>query len=168
MCERRKVARRAQAALLRHDRVDAAIEEGQQAIDEERPAAAVTERKRVGPQQQHGPDDLARERRADAGRVAHQEVRLEATGLFGRDGRRREVAETGRHAIDHGAGVDQLLDDIARVLHPAAGHVVEPGADPEPRDGLDIRDRKIRARQDDGVGHDAEDSRLCSPPCSTS
>ena len=39
-------------------------EEVEQPVDEQRPAAAVAERERVRPEQQHRPDDLARERRA--------------------------------------------------------------------------------------------------------
>ena len=77
MGERREVARRADGALLRHDRVDAALEERQQPVDDDRAAAAVAERERVRPEQQHRPDDLHGQRRADARRVAHQEVLLE-------------------------------------------------------------------------------------------
>ena len=57
------------------------LEEVEQPVDEQRPAAAVAERERVRPQQEHRPDDLARERRADARRVAHQEVLLEPLGV---------------------------------------------------------------------------------------
>ena len=62
--QRREVAGRPDAPLLRHDRVDPEAQEVEQAVHEERPAAAVAERERVGPQQQHRPDDLARERRS--------------------------------------------------------------------------------------------------------
>ncbi len=79
--ERREIARRPDAPLLRDDRVDPQAKEVEQPVDEQRPAAAVAERERVGPQQQHRPDDLARERRPDAGRVAHQEVLLEAPSV---------------------------------------------------------------------------------------
>jgi hypothetical protein len=41
--ERREVARRADGALLWHHGMDAAIEEGEQPVDDDRPAAAVTE-----------------------------------------------------------------------------------------------------------------------------
>ena len=59
MGERRQVAGRTEAPLLRHDRVDALFEERQQPIDQQRPAAAVPERQRVRAQEQHRPDDLA-------------------------------------------------------------------------------------------------------------
>ena len=76
-----------------HDRVDARLEQRADRVDEQRPAARVAERERVGPQQQHRADDLARERRADARRVRDEQVLLEAGGVLGRDERRREVAE---------------------------------------------------------------------------
>ena len=79
--ERREVARRADAPLLGHDRVDARGEEVEKPVDEQRPAAAVAEGERVRPEQEHRPDDLARERRPDARRVAHQEVLLEPAGV---------------------------------------------------------------------------------------
>ena len=87
--ERREITRRADAALLRHDRMDAPAEQLEQAIDDERPAAAVAERQGVRAQDEHRPDDLARERRPDAGRVTHQQIRLEPAGLGRRDRGRR-------------------------------------------------------------------------------
>ena len=63
MRERREVAGGADAPLLGHDRMDAQAQEVEEAIDEQRPAAAVTQCERVGPQQEHRPDDLAWERR---------------------------------------------------------------------------------------------------------
>ena len=85
--QRREVARGADAALLGHDRVDAELEDGEEPVDDQRPAAAVTQRERVGAQQEHRADDLARERRPDAGRVAHQQV-VAGARPTGRDRRR--------------------------------------------------------------------------------
>ena len=121
MGERRQVARRADAALLGHDRVDPQPQEVEQPVDDERPAAAVAEGQRVGPQQEHRPDDLAREGRADAGGVADQEVLLEPPGVGRLDEGRGQVAEAGRHAVHHGALGDERLDDVARLLHRARG-----------------------------------------------
>ncbi len=128
----------------------------------------MAEGQRVGPQQQHRPHDLRRERRPDPGGVAHQEVLLELPRLSRLDERSREVAEPGRDAIDDRALGDEGVDDVARLLHPPARRLVELDPGPVASDRLDVRDRKVRARQDDGVGHDAEDSPLCSRPCSTS
>ena len=108
------------------------------------PSASVFARR-----SEHRPDDLARERRPDAGRVAHQQVLLEPAGLGGRDRGRREVAEPGRHAVDDGALGDQRLDDVARLLHPLAGVDVERGVGAVAGDRLDVGDRQVGAGQDD-------------------
>ena len=118
--ERREVAGRPDAPLLRHDRMDAVRQQRQDGVDDRRPTTAVAQGQGVRPQEQHRADDLARERRADAGRVAHQQVLLELTGLGWVDVRRGEVAEPGRHAVDDGAFRDKRLDDVAGFLHPLA------------------------------------------------
>ena len=167
--ERRQVTGRTQAPLFGHDRVDPGGQHGQQPIDDERPATAVPQGERVGPEQQHRPDDLARERRPDAGGVAHQEVLLELPRLGRLDERGREVAEAGRHAVHDGTLGDERLDDVTRLLHPLPRARVELDRRAAAGDGLHVGDREVRAGQDDlRFGHVAEDSRLCSRPCSTS
>ena len=170
--QRRQVARRAEAALLRDDRVDPRGEERQQPVHEQRPAAAVAEGERVRAEQQHGPDDLARERRSDPGRVAHQEVFLELARLLGLDERRREITETGRDAVDDGPLGDECLDDVACLLHALPRVGIERDRGTMTGHGLDVGHGQVRTGQDDlgdlWFGHVAEDSRLCSRPCSTS
>src|SRR3954467_8716705 len=100
--------------------MDTEAEEVEQAVDEQWPAAAVAEREGVGTEQQHRPDDLARERRADAGRVAHQQVPLEAFGVGWLDRRGSERAEPRRDPIDDRALGHERLDEVARLLHPRA------------------------------------------------
>jgi hypothetical protein len=168
MCERREIARGPEAPLFGHDRVDTVRQHLEQPVDEQRPAPAVPQRQRVRAEQEHRAYDLARERRPDPGGVAHQEVLLEPRGLVRFDDRRGQVAEAGGHAIHDLPLGDEGLDDVARFLHPAAGVVIETRWRVAPRDRLHVVDRQVRARQDDGFGHGAEDSPLCSPPCSTS
>ena len=84
----------------------------------------------------------------DAGRVAHQQVLLELAGLRAVDERGREIAEAGRHAVDHGVLRDQALDDVARLLHPLARVDVERGRRAVPGDRFDIGDGQVRAGQD--------------------
>ena len=98
----------------------------------------------------------------------------------GRDERGREVAEAGRDAVDDLARRDEPLDDVARLLHPLAGMDVEGGAGAVARDRLDVGDGQVGAGQHDevaraadggslrdevGVGHRCEDSRLSSAAC---
>ena len=66
--ERRQVARRAERALLGHDRMDPGRQHLEQALDHDRPAAAVAQGQGVRPEEEHRPDDLGRERRPDAPR----------------------------------------------------------------------------------------------------
>ena len=105
--------------------------------------------------------------------------------VAGRDERRREVAEAGRHPVHDLALGDQRLDHVARFLHPVARVGVERRACPVPGDRLDVGDRQVGAGEDDevatavvgalgdevGLGHRAEDSRLSSrshrPPAPT-
>ena len=69
----------------------------------------------------------------------------------GRDGRRGQVAEPGRDAVDDLAAGDEPLDDVARLLHPLAGVDVERGAGAVAGDGLDVGDGQVGAGQDDEV-----------------
>ena len=176
--ERREVAGRADAPLLRHDRVDPERQELADPVHEQRPAPGVAERERVRAQQQHRPHDLARERAPDAGGVRGDEVLLEPGGVLGRDERRGEVAEarsSPRRPPRPGATSVSMTSRASCMRSrawtsratraPCAGH------------RLDVGDRQVGAGQDDevarsgagvvggsevGVGHRAEDSQLSS------
>ena len=166
--ERREVARRADAALLRHDRVDAPAQHLQEPIHEQRPAAAVAEGQRVGPQEQHRAHHLAREGRPDACRVAHQQVLLEPAGLGRWDRGRGKGAEARRHAVDDGPLRDERLDDVAGLLHPLASVDVERDLRVVAGDRLDVRDGQVGAGQDHDPGHatvrvEVRDLRLAHP-----
>ena len=174
--ERREVAGCPDAALFRHDRVDAVRQVREEPVDDQRPAAAVAQRERVGPQQEHRADDLARKGRPDARRVAHQQPALELARALWVHERRREVPEAGRHPVHHGTLGDEGLDDVARLLHPLTRVDIEGDRCAAAGDGLDVGDRQVRAGQDHRVGpatvrvevrdlrltHRAEDSRLSS------
>ena len=88
------------------------------------------ERQRVRPQQEHRPDDLARERPARRPPRGSSGGSPGARRVLGRDERRREVAEAGRHAVDDLARGDEGVDDVARLLHPLARVDVERGRGP--------------------------------------
>jgi hypothetical protein len=132
----------------------------EQAIDHDRPATAVAQSESVRPEQEHRPDDLDREGRADSGGVAHQQVLLESGGIGRGDEGGRQVAEPRGHAIDHLARCDQALDHVAGFLDAPTGVAVEldPGA--VTGNSLDIGDRQVRPGEDDGLGHDVDGSRL--------
>ena len=68
--QRRQVARRAQAAARRHDRVDRGVEHRDQQLDDLGADAGQPDGQGVGAQQEHGPHHLVGQRLADAGGVA--------------------------------------------------------------------------------------------------
>jgi hypothetical protein len=75
--QRREVAARAHAPLLRHHRVHAGGEHREQQLGERGPRARVAAGEHVGAQEHHRPHLARRERRPDAGRVAPHEVALQ-------------------------------------------------------------------------------------------
>ena len=79
--QRREVARRADGPLRRHHRVDPRPEEVQEPLGNDRARPGEPEREGVRPEQEHRPDDLARQRLADARRVAHEQVLLQPVGV---------------------------------------------------------------------------------------
>jgi hypothetical protein len=81
--------------------------------------------------------------------MAHQEILLKLAGLSRVDEGRGKVTEPGGHAIHDLSGIDECVDDVACLLHPAARIVVEGDGGPVSRDRLDVFDRQIRPRQDD-------------------
>ncbi len=132
--------------------MDAQSQEIEKAIDEQRPAAAVAERQRIGPQEKHRPDHLARQCVPDAGGVAHQEVLLEPPRVLGRHGPGRQRPESCRHAVDDFAGGNESLDHIAGFLHPGASVVVQFDGSAPTSDRFNPAEGQVRAGEDDGLG----------------
>jgi hypothetical protein len=77
MGQRCQISARADRSAARYDRVDARADERQQGIDGGCADAGVTARQHVGAKQHHRAHSRRVERRADAGRVAAQQVDLE-------------------------------------------------------------------------------------------
>ena len=152
MGKRRQVARRADGTLRRHDGMDTELEEGEQPVDEERPAAAVPQGQRVRPEQEHRPDDVPGQGRADACRVAHQQVLLQPRRVGRCDEPRRQGPEAGRDPVDDLAGGDEPLDDVSGLLHPRPSVAIERDGRPAAGDRLDAGDREVRPGQNDRLG----------------
>ena len=152
MRQRREVARRPDGTLGRDHRVEAVLEEARSrstsagrhplwprasVFARSRSIARTTSRGNGGP---------------DARGVAHQQVLLEPRGVGRRDEPGGEGPEARRHAVDDLAGGDEPLDDVAGLLHPAAGIAVEDGGRAVTSDRLDVPDRQVGAGQDDRLG----------------
>ena len=75
--ERREVAAGADRSAARHDRVDARVERVDQPVERRAPDAGVALREHVGAQRHHRAHRARRQRLADAGRVAAQQVALQ-------------------------------------------------------------------------------------------
>jgi hypothetical protein len=105
--------------------MDPRVEHVEQALDNLWPATRLAARQRVGAQQQHRPNGLPVMGRADAYRVADQEVVLQAVGIGWVDPLCGELAETGRDAVNRLAGGDQLFDSPATRGHALARGRIE-------------------------------------------
>ena len=112
MRERGEIARCADAAVHRDDRMHASVEHLEQHLRETGTDARAARRERVGAKQQHRADDVYRQRIANAGGVAPDEVALECLELGHRDADRREIAEAGVHAVDRRVAGGELRDEL--------------------------------------------------------
>jgi hypothetical protein len=125
MGERRKVARGADGALLGDHRMQARVEEGDQALDQLDLGSGIVGREGVGPEQHHRPGHVLGEGLADAGRV-------------GIDG----LALVGRHVGDEDAlileqpnpGIEGVHERRV-VMHPGSVDIGPRRRDPLPRLG---------------------------------
>ena len=109
----------------------------------------MAERQGVRAEQEHRPDDLARERLADAHRVAHQQVLLQLRRAGRFDERRGQVAEAGGDAVHDRTLGDERLDDRTGFVHARAGMDVEGSRCAMAGHGLDIADGQVGSGEDD-------------------
>ena len=98
--ERRKVAARADRSAARHARVDAAIEHVDQPLERAAADAGEALGEDVGAQRHRRTHGADRQRLADAGRVAAQQIELERAKRIARDRRLGQRAEAGVDAVD--------------------------------------------------------------------
>ena len=129
-------------------RDDPGVEAGEQQLDHLDARAGVALRERVRPQEHRRAHDLVRVRVADAAGVAAQEAQLELPRQLLRDRLRDETAEPGVHPVRVLArAVRGPVDELARRDHPLPRGVGEPGVATLDRDGPDVLDRQVFARQ---------------------
>jgi hypothetical protein len=103
----------------------------------------------VGPEQEHRPDDVSRQRIADSNGVREQQVLLQPRGLRRLDERGGQVPEAGRHSVDDLAGRNEPFYDLASLGHAGSRFVAQADSPPAAGHGLDIRDREIRSGEHD-------------------
>ena len=111
MRQRREVSAGADRAPARHDGMNVRVEQREQRVDGRQPDARVAAREHVGAEQHHRAHGVRRERLADAGRVAAQQVGLQPVERVGLDADLRERAEPGVDAVDGLAAGGLAIDD---------------------------------------------------------
>ena len=142
---------RPDAPLRRDDRVDPRLQERQEPVDHA-PAGSRSGRARAcSPAAAASPEPRPGQRRADAHRVAHEEVLLELARVGRRDVGRGQVTEARRDPVDDLARRDQALDDGAGLVHAGPGVDVQARHGAAPRHRLHVSDREVGAGEDDDL-----------------
>ena len=100
MRERREVAARADRAAARHERVHAAVEQLDEALERGAANAGEALGEHVRAQRHRRAHRAHRQRLADAGRMAAQQIELQRAERAARNRRLRQRAEAGVDAVD--------------------------------------------------------------------
>ena len=148
--QRGEVARRAEAAARRDDRMDRRVQHRHEQVDDLDPHAGEPDRQGVRPQQEHRPHDVVGQRVADAGGMGADEVALEGRRLRGVDARIGQIAEAGGDAIDGCAVGHEPLDHGPRCTHPIRRSGFELDGPSAPRDLDDVIDGEVPAGERKG------------------
>jgi len=126
--ERGEVAGRAHRALAGDVGDHPPVQHRHEQVDDLRPRARAAHGDRLRAERDHASHGVVGQQRADAARVAADEVVLERPDLVGADARLREGAEARVHAVHIGRlvpRVRQAVDDRAGGGHALAGAVRE-------------------------------------------
>ena len=119
MCQGRQISARADASLLRNDRVNPVIEHGHEALGQQRPHSAGGHHQAIGPQKHQGSNHVLGKRIAHARRMTQDQIALEDTEPVGIDFHRGELAESGIDSVDSIIGSRRRFHHFARLRHPA-------------------------------------------------
>ncbi len=112
--ERREVAAGADRPAARHARVHAAVEQREQQLERRAPDAGEALRQDVGAQRHRRAHGADRQRLADAGGVAAQQIQLQRAERVARNRGLGERAEAGVDAVDRLVAGRLAIDDRAR------------------------------------------------------
>ena len=115
--QRGEVARGAHAALRRHHRSDAAVEQVAEALGHQRADAGEALGQHVGADQHHGADHLARQRIAHAGGVRADHVALQLVEIAARNAHVGQQSDAGVDGVDGVVAGSQAVDEGARGQH---------------------------------------------------
>ncbi len=110
MGERRQIARGANAALARDDRHGIVIDQRLERVDDREPDARIAAAETEQLEDDHQPDDVARQRFAEAATVREDEIALQLSQPVGGNAGVGEQAEAGVDAIDGLSAGDDPFD----------------------------------------------------------
>ena len=150
MRERRQVAGGADAAVPRDRRMHPPVDHVAKEVDDLGPNTGSACGEGVGTQNEDRAHDVRGKRWPDAGGVAAQEIALERAELVVRNAHGREVAESGVDAINGIVGLRDFCDDPRRLLDLPLRGAVEAHGDVAARDGDDVRNGEVVAREPEG------------------
>ena len=150
MRERRQVTAGTDRAAARHDGQHAAVETGEQELDELGPRTGPPLRERVGTEHHRCADHLVRIGLADSAGVASQQSQLQLLGQLLRDRLRDEAPEAGVDPVRVlAAAVRGAIDDGPRLDHPLPGRFGQRHGRPSDRDRPHVVDGQVLAREAD-------------------
>ena len=128
MRKRAKVAARTDGALRWDYGVNPFVEIGDHLIQRLQSDARITPREGVDAKQHGSPDDIFGKWLSHSAGMAFQEVFLEFFAQFGRDRRRRQIAEAGGDAINRFSSVSPLLHHRRASRHEGSGSGIQGNA----------------------------------------
>src|SRR2546428_5798271 len=107
-------------------------------------------RERIRAEKQDRAHHIFGKRGADAHGVASHEVALQSAQILVRDTHRRQIAETGVHAVDGIVTFGDLRDHLGRLLYLTLRGAIEAYRDVAARDRDDVGDREVVAGEAQG------------------
>ena len=153
MRERREIAARADASLLRNRRIQPGVQHAEQQLGELEARAGIALRDHVRAQQHHRAHLALGQQIADAGGMAANEIDLQLGESLRRNRDLGQLAEAGRHAVRDRALGDEVIDDrcgsrcaLARVRREGDRSAVA-------RDRRNLLERERISVDDDFVDH---------------
>src|SRR6266576_4413296 len=100
--------------------MELAVQHVDQKLGKDRPYPTRAAHEHVSPQQHHRADGIGRQRFANAGRMAPDEIELKLAGLLRGDAYVREFSEPGVDAVDRLAAGYGRFHGLARLLYSCA------------------------------------------------
>jgi hypothetical protein len=121
MSQRRQIAARANAPLLRNLGVQRRVQHADEQIRQLRTRPRVSFREHIRTEQHECPHFALREQRTNASRVAAHKVDLKLPEPVTRDRDLRQLAKARCDAVRHLVSIDERLHDAPRRTHAAGG-----------------------------------------------